>query len=239
MKGETSVAFKKPLSGGDPKYLGMRDTFIMSKCIGKKILHVGCTDWPFVEVSINNGTLLHGKLMESSGALIGIDIDEVGLSYLTVALPGLYIHGDLSKEEVRSKIAIYSADIILVPDVIEHVPNQYEFISGLLLMSHELQAQLIITTPNQYSLKAMLAALVGLDFTHTDHRLIHNQSTLQTAIAVDFNLPKDNIEIGYASRDITARYGRLMSLLSRLIDRIFFLKPYWADTIVVTIKAKT
>lgn len=239
MKGESSVAFKKPLRDGDPKYLGMRDTFIMSKCTGKKVLHVGCTDWPFVEVSVNNGTLLHGKLMENTGALIGIDIDEVGLSYLTVALPGLYIHGDLSKEEVRSNIAIYPVDIILVPDVLEHVPNQYEFISGLLLTAHELHAKLIITTPNQYSLKAMLASLLGLDFTHTDHRLIHNQSTLQTAIAVDFNLPKDHVEIDYASRDITARYGKLMSLLSRLIDRVFFLKPYLADTIVVTIKQKT
>ena len=230
------MAFKKNLRKVDSAYLGLRDPFLKSISKNKSILHVGCTDFPFAEVSINNETLLHKKLLDETAMLVGIDIDKSGLDYLEKELPGLYIYGDLCNSDVRKKLFQYQIDLILVPDVIEHVPNQFHFIEGLLDLALNLQAELIITTPNQYSFKAMLAALAGLDYTHTDHRLIHNVTTLRTAIVVDFNVSETNFQVDYASRDIKARYGNFMSTVSRIFDKFFFVTPYLADTVIVTVK---
>ena len=220
----------------DSAYVGLRDPFLKSISTNKTVLHVGCTDFPFAEVSISNDTLLHRKLFRDTAMLVGIDLDKCGLEYLEKMLPGLYVYGDLCSPDVRDKLIQYQFDVILVPDVIEHVPNQFTFVEGLLVLASNLQAKLIITTPNQYSLKAMLAALIGLDYTHTDHRLIHNVTTLRTAIVNDFKIPDANFQVDYASRDIKARYGNFMSLVSKLFDKLFFVTPHLADTIIVTIK---
>jgi hypothetical protein len=222
----------------DSAYIGLRDPFLKSISKNKSVLHVGCTDFPFAEVSMNNDTLLHKKLLDETTMLVGIDIDKSGLAYLEKELPGLYLCGDLCNPDVREKLFQYEIDLILVPDVIEHVPNQNTFIEGLLALASSLQAELIITTPHQSSFKAMLAVLAGLDFTHTDHRLIHNVTTLRTAIVHDFNLSDTNFQVDYASRDIKARYGNFMSVVSRIFDKLFFVTPYLADTIVVTVKSQ-
>jgi 2-polyprenyl-3-methyl-5-hydroxy-6-metoxy-1,4-benzoquinol methylase len=232
------MAFKKNLRKVDSAYVGLRDPFLKSISKNKSVLHVGCTDFPFAEDSVNNNTLLHKKLSDETTMLVGIDIDKRGLVYLEKELPGLYLYGDLCNPDVREKLFQYEFDLILVPDVIEHVPNQFTFIEGLLALALSLQAELIITTPNQYSFKAMLAALAGLDYTHTDHRLIHNLTTLRTAIVHDFNVSDTNFQVDYASRDIKARYGNFMSAVSKIFDKFFYVTPYLADTIVVTLKPK-
>lgn len=230
------MAFKKNMRKEISTYVGLRDPFLKFASTNKCVLHVGCTDFPFAEVSVNNETLLHGKLFNNTSTLIGIDIDKKGLDFLRRMYPGVYLHGDLINPDIRTKLEQYNIDLIIVPDVIEHVPNQFDFIKGLLILARNLKAELIITTPNQYALKAMLAAFIGLDFTHTDHRLIHNMTTLRTAIETDFKIFNVSYQMDFASRDIKARYGKFLSLISKLLDKIFFITPYLADTIVVTIK---
>ena len=227
--------FKKRFAK-DVKYFGLRDPFLLEICKDKSVLHVGCTDWPFVEKAFNDGSLLHSQLKTVTRSLIGVDIDREGIEYMQSLIPGKYISGNLKDVEIQSEILALSFDVILVPDVIEHVPNQNDFISGLMALSKKSGSEVIITTPNVYSLKSFLAAFLGLDFTHTDHRLFHNESTLTTAFCTDFNIEKSDLSFGYSSRDINARYGFALSFISRAIDIFFYAKPYLADTIILRLK---
>lgn len=215
-------------------YVGLRDKYLVTYCKNKKVLHVGCTDWPFAEISFRNGSLLHANL-EKTSEVIGLDIDVVGLKLLSEIMPGEYISGNLIEESCRDLILKYEFDIILIPDVIEHVPNQFDFINGLLKIQESSGAEILITTPNVYALKSFLAATVGLDFTHTDHRLFHNESTLRTSLQIDFKRSPSSISFSYASRQIKQRYGKFLSFISRVIDGFFHLKPHLADTIIVRI----
>jgi len=230
--------FKKRFAR-EAKYFGLRDPYLLKVCKGKSVLHVGCTDWPFVKQAFDDGTLLHSQLKGVTNNLIGIDIDVEGVQFMEKLIPGKYISGNLTDSGIRKKILANSFDIILVPDVIEHVPNQYDFINGLIELSKETGSEIIITTPNVYALKSFLAALLGLDFTHTDHRLFHNETTLTTSFRTDFKLEKTKLSFSYSSRDINARYGFVLSLISRAMDILFYVKPYLADTIILRLKPST
>jgi hypothetical protein len=63
-------------------------------------------------------------------------------------------------------------------------------------------------------------------------------TTLRTAIVNDFSVSDTNFQVDYASRDIKARYGNFMSAVSKIFDKLFYVTPYLADTIVVTLKPK-
>jgi len=228
------LAFKKKIRS-ESKYFGLRDSYLLKLASDRSVIHVGCTDWPFTQENCENGTLLHLKLKKVSSSLLGIDKDLAGLSYLRKIIPGEYELGDLLENDMAGKFKKYDADIIFVPDVLEHVPNQKDFLKGCLDLAKLYSADLVLTTPNQYSIKAFLGILVGLDFTHSDHRVIHNRFTLETSLA-DLDVATENITLNYVSRDIRERYGVLLSLISRGIDGMLFLKPYLADSIVILIK---
>lgn len=229
------MGFKKKFDA-KASYLGLRDPFILNESKGMRVLHIGCTDWPFAKTSFENKTLLHFKLSNIATELIGLDIDEKGIDFLESLIPGSYIRGNLIHPAVRSEILKNQLELILVPDVLEHVPNQFDFIEGLLVLQKSSTAKILLTTPNTYSLKSFLAASVGLDYTHTDHRLFHNESTLRTSFEVDFNIDSSRISFEYCSREIKQRYGIFVSLVSRFLDLFFHLKPQLADTIVISIQ---
>jgi hypothetical protein len=229
------MAFKKRIKG-ESRYLGLRDTYLIRLAADLDVIHIGCTDWPFTRVNKENGSLLHLKLEKICGTLIGVDIDLVGLKYLETLIPGRYLHADLLGDNISSAFLQSNVDLILVPDVLEHVPNQRDFLKGCLDLAKSLNAELVFTTPNQYSIKAILGILVGLDFTHSDHRVVHNRVTLETSFA-DLGISQEEVVIDYVSRDIRERYGIVLSILSKGIDKLLFMQPYLADSLVVSIRS--
>jgi len=228
------MAFKKRIRG-DSRYLGIRDAYLIRLAVDHDVVHIGCTDWPFTKVNSENGTLLHLKLAKICSTLIGVDIDLEGIKYLETLVPGKYLHANLLEENISSAFQSSNVDLILVPDVLEHVPNQRDFLKGCLDVAKSLNADLVFTTPNQYAIKAMLGILIGLDFTHSDHRVVHNRITLETSLA-DLGISQEKVNIDYVSRDIRQRYGLLLSTLSKAIDKMLFMQPYLADSLVVLIR---
>ena len=46
---------------------------ILELCTNKRVLHLGCVDYPLLDFRIRSRTWLHGKLMETAKEVIGID----------------------------------------------------------------------------------------------------------------------------------------------------------------------
>lgn len=112
-----------------------RENFFIDLLKGSKTLHVGCTDHPLFDPTTN----LHLKLGNSKqiNVLDGYDIDVKGLAVLAAHYKGRYFNdiADITDEY----------DFVLVPEVIEHVPNVELFIHSITTIKSK---RFIFTAPN-------------------------------------------------------------------------------------------
>ena len=217
------------------KLLGNRDKYLLTLVKNKRVVHIGCTDWPNQIEQIQNGSLLHSKLREHAVSIAGVDVDADGINHLSNIFPSdLFFCGDISNSILlQEQIIELKPEVILVPDVLEHIENQREFLSGLYSILVQTEATAYITTPNAFALKTFLPLFIGKDFTHVDHCLIHNEFTLIHALQ---DSKFKEIKINYFARDISGRYGLLAQAISAPIDTISKFFPRFGDTLVAEIR---
>ncbi len=131
-------------------------------CAGRRVLHVGCVDWPIT----NPKQSLHVQLARHCAQLDGFDIHAEGFELLRPELPeGSRLFSDWA--EVTEPY-----DIVLVPEVMEHVPD----VQGFLAQLDRVQAgHFVITVPDAYSCFAA----------HFEH--LPDQNTLVEVVHPDHN----------------------------------------------------
>jgi 2-polyprenyl-3-methyl-5-hydroxy-6-metoxy-1,4-benzoquinol methylase len=164
--------------------LVQRVEFIKKACAGKRVLHLGCTDYPFTERSIEHKMLLHFELAEIAGELYGFDFDQKGIDILEKhGVKNLY-RADLEKlEEVPLDEKF---DVIVAGEMIEHLSNPGLFLKGIQRFMHD-ETDLLITTINAYgALRFAIYALRGKgginEPVHPDHVSYYSYSTLSLVI---------------------------------------------------------
>jgi 2-polyprenyl-3-methyl-5-hydroxy-6-metoxy-1,4-benzoquinol methylase len=161
-----------------------RDDWLIETCRGKRVLHIGCTDYPITDYKVKNQKLLHFRLTQAASEVIGLDIDQAGLKVLSELMPEqkFILH---SAEELDSCKALENQrfDVIVAADVVEHLSN-----IGLFLASAKKKlnagGQLLITTPQSFAIKRMLAMiLMGYEYVHPDHIAYFSVSTLSCLLS--------------------------------------------------------
>src|SRR6476469_1175877 len=113
-----------------PRSLEERTTFLLERCRARRVLHLGCLDWPIQRERLANGTWLHGKLTEVAAELVGIDLASEAISEVQSQGYGHNIHiGDAEHlDEVASRFGRF--DVVVAGELIEHLNN-----AGLFLES--------------------------------------------------------------------------------------------------------
>ena len=157
-----------------------RVEFIKSICAGKKVLHLGCTNYPYTEDAIENDMLLHLQLAESTRTLVGFDFDQKGLDILSNAGVDSLYRADL---ENLDEVPINETfDVIIGGEMIEHLSNPGRFLTGIQRFM-DANTQLVITTINAYC--AMRFLIYGLrgkggrnEPVHPDHVAYYSYATL-------------------------------------------------------------
>ncbi len=161
-----------------------RVTFIKKESEGRKVLHLGCTNWPYTADSIAQGMLLHSDLEEIAADLYGFDFDQEGIDLLAAGgLKNLY-RADLEKlDEVPLDTTF---DVIIAGEMIEHLNNPGRFFDGIKRFMNS-ETRLVITTINAYS--AMRFAMYGLrgrggenEPVHPDHVAYYSYRTLKLVV---------------------------------------------------------
>lgn len=164
--------------------LVQRVEFIKQKCAGRKVLHLGCTNWPYTQDAIDADMLLHTELGKISSELYGFDFDQEGIDLLEASgVKNLY-QADLEKLEDVDLTDTF--DVIIAGEMIEHLNNPGLFLQGIKrFMSPE--TKLVITTINAYS--ALRFAIYGLrgkqgvaEPVHPDHVAYYSYKTLNLII---------------------------------------------------------
>lgn len=175
----------------DKLELIQRVEFIKRACAGKKVLHLGCTNYPYTKEALDNNMLLHFELEKTAGELYGFDFDERGLEILEKSgVKNLY-RADLEKlEEVALDVTF---DVIIAGEMIEHLSNPGLFLRGIKRFMNR-ETNLIITTINAYcGLRFLIYGLRGKggsnEPVHPDHVAYYSYKTLSLI------LERENLEI--------------------------------------------
>jgi 2-polyprenyl-3-methyl-5-hydroxy-6-metoxy-1,4-benzoquinol methylase len=164
--------------------LVQRVEYLKNLCKGKKVLHLGCTNYPYTESSLVNNSLLHLELKEIASELWGFDFDQRGLDILiSKGIKNLYL-ADLEKLDDLSLNETF--DIIIAGEMIEHLSNPGLFLNGIKRFMNR-ETRLVITTINAYSgMRYAIYALRGKrgsnEPVHRDHVAYYSYSTLKLIV---------------------------------------------------------
>jgi hypothetical protein len=143
--------------------------FLKSLVAGLKVLHVGFVDYPITKPKKN----LHLNIASVCGRIDGIDpnaTDEIK-SLLSVPNGTIYDSWDNVPNDY---------DVIIVPEVIEHVDNVALFLQQL----DQVKGKLIITAPCAYKLNNNFRVENGvyIETVHPDHNCWYTPYTLKNVI---------------------------------------------------------
>lgn len=95
-----------------------RKNYILNKCRGKAVLHVGCVNEGFTADQIADGNFFHRLIEQVASSLAGIDISRDGIKMLRNAGFKNLMEMDICKEVPTGQY-----DIVIVPEVLEHLSN--------------------------------------------------------------------------------------------------------------------
>lgn len=133
---------------------------------GKSVLHIGCCDHiNLVHEKIRKGIYLHDVLKNVAKKITGVDINVEGIKLMhSIGFEDVYLPSELPNNKY---------DILLLPDVIEHISDVQMFLTSL----HQYDFQrIVVTTPNAYRLinrRHFCGELIN-----TDHRYWFSPFTL-------------------------------------------------------------
>lgn len=146
-----------------------RHDFIKESVKNKKVLHVGFVDYPITKPKKS----LHLYIAAECNRLDGIDpnINEESKKILTIPNGNIYTDWNELPNDY---------DLILVPEVIEHVDNVAIFLQQL----DQLKGTMIITAPCAYTLKNNFREEDGkyIETVHPDHNCWYSPYTLKNVI---------------------------------------------------------
>lgn|SRR5574337_179199 len=141
-------------------------------CAGRRVLHVGCVDWPITDVRSS----LHLQLQPHCASLDGFDIHAEAFEPLRPHVAGrLYSDwADVTDEY----------DVVLVPEVMEHVAD----VQGFLAQLDRVRApHVVLTVPDAYSCARghfdyMADRETFVEIVHPDHNCWYTPYTLSNVV---------------------------------------------------------
>jgi hypothetical protein len=141
-------------------------------CQGRRVLHVGCADWPITDVQRS----LHVQLDPVCAQLDGFDVHPEAFEQLRPHVRGQFF-SDWS--EVKGEY-----DIVLAPEVMEHVPD----VQGFLKTLDAIQAgHVILTVPDAFQCMRRHFDYVAdtetfVEVVHPDHNCWYTPYTLTSVL---------------------------------------------------------
>jgi mannosyltransferase OCH1-like enzyme len=150
-----------------------RVAVLQSLCQGKRVLHVGCADWPITDPK----TSLHLQLESACATLDGVDPHVEALAQLAPYITKGSLYSDLSD-------ATGSYDVVLCPEVMEHVPNVSDFLRDLEAIDAD---SFLISVPDAFQCRSrhfdyLMDAQTFVEVVHPDHNVWYTPYTFANTI---------------------------------------------------------
>ena len=140
----------------------MRERFILDRCHGRRVLHLGCIgfqDFPVEERIRRFKDQLHWKLMGCAD-VTGVDYSEEAVSSVREHLGNNEVICLDVESELGALLKQRHFDVIVAGDIIEHLSNPGAFLGELIPCGA--RTEVLLTTLNAFGLKLALRNLLGI-----------------------------------------------------------------------------
>jgi 2-polyprenyl-3-methyl-5-hydroxy-6-metoxy-1,4-benzoquinol methylase len=154
----------------------------------KKVLHIGCADWPIYNPNNN----LHVILYQNNNNVEGFDVNKEVIEQMKT-------HPSLNNAKLYSILPDEKYDFLLIPETIEHVNNVEGFLLSILKCITR-ETQILITGPNAYhfcSKERKDGDDLFIEMVHPDHNCWYSPYTLPNTIRKVYK--NNNIESNFLS----------------------------------------
>lgn len=205
----------------------VRPNFLISKAVGKKIIHLGCTDHiNYIEYRLNTGGYLHKLLTDVSEECIGIDIAKEAIDYLKGRGIDNILYADIMTPDIEA-IKKQKWDYMILGELVEHTENPVAFMKQIKENYGAYIDKYIITVPNALGLLfAFYARSQGVENINSDHKYWFTPYTIQKVLYA----------AGYEIEDvIMCCYESSVGLLQGNYEELCQ-KPILLDDIIVICK---
>lgn len=174
--------------------------FLISRCRGKVVLHLGCigiTEGSVEEKlrAMREQRVIHALIREHSTQVVGIDYDRQTVDELRKLGYSEIVYGDVTR--LKEVPVDGTFDIVVCGDLIEHLSNPGDMLEGIKRFVTD-RSDIIITTPNAFGGLHFFRYLAGKYWEGDDHVLSFQAYTLE-------NLLKRH---GYTVTEVWTCYNR-------------------------------
>ena len=202
-------------------------------CEGKKVLHVGASDWPFTKERWEREDLLYFRIGKVAADQLGIDLSKEGSEFLNGKhIPNSQI---LVRDMNKLQELDFVPDIIVFGETLEHLMNLQTALTNLKEVMRK-NTMLLISVPNAFYFMNFVYALFRKEHQHPDHSVAFTYKTLVQLLSKNDLALQDFgftfLEISSDKRIMNWR-GKVMYLLVRLMARI---SPVFAETLMAVVK---
>lgn len=204
-----------------------RKSFTIEFCRNKRVLHVGCVDAGIMESRIQSNNFLHYHISQVAEKLIGVDIEESGVKRL--ADEGYEVYRlDLENDTQLLRDLASQVDVIVIPEVIEHLNNVGRALENL--ASCGFVGDILISTPNAFSLRVIRMLGSGVELVHPDHNYYYSPTTLKTLLT----------KHGFELRRLVMYYWPTDDEVGRELEKLVTTScPYYAEGLIAIVKVAT
>ena len=152
-----------------------RDTYILSQCEKRRVLHIGAADWPFTQEKYDDGSLLYKQIDSIALEQLGVDSDEESVALLN-SLD--FENSNILVQDFNTPLNIeFIPERIILGETLEHLMNLEIALSNLKKLMGE-ETILIISVPNATYALNFAYALFGSENQHPDHSVAFTYKTL-------------------------------------------------------------
>lgn len=151
--------------------------YILKNCTGRRVLHIGCTNYPNTLHRLTTDKLLHKRIQEVALSVDGIDIDAKGINYMRKAGFSNIYHIDARTLTEEHKELADTYDVVVLGDVIEHIEDPSVVLTGAISRLNQ-HGYLIISVPNAFYWYAFLRILGKRDIGHPEHVATYTKRNL-------------------------------------------------------------
>ncbi|MFB3917501.1 MAG: class I SAM-dependent methyltransferase [Terriglobales bacterium] len=158
-----------------PRRIVDRQRYLLELCTGRRILHLGCGNWPSTEQRILNGTLIHSRLTAAAAHCLGIELSSESVALLRASGINNVEQGDAEHLDLLRDTGPF--DVVVAGELIEHLNNPGQFLDSARAVLTS-GGVLAITTVNAFCVRRSMRVLLGVESVHPDHCCYFSHSTL-------------------------------------------------------------
>lgn len=201
-----------------------KHALLVELCRGKRVLDLGCADYPMTRRRLERGELLFAKLAGVASDIVGVDLDRRGVQALREAGFENVLVGDVER---LGELGLQGGfEVIVAGELLEHLscPGRFlEQVAGI--MSPD--TVLALTVPNAFALKRFLRVLAGCELVNKDHVCYFSPHTVEE-LCGRFGLRVDGYH--YHLAEVHGKLKKVLFAPLKLFVR--FLSPFVADHLI-------